>query len=66
LLLKIGRRAPLSLQTNTTAGCVQKDIMNRSTILQRLVLLTAIPLVALLIFSAALISNSFGLYKNAG
>ena len=40
--------------------------MNRSTILQRLVLLTAIPLVALLIFSAALISNSFGLYKNAG
>ncbi|NBR29830.1 MAG: hypothetical protein EBT83_15705, partial [Betaproteobacteria bacterium] len=40
--------------------------MKRSTILQRLALLTAIPLLALLIFSAALISNSFSLYRNAG
>ena len=40
--------------------------MKRSTILQRLALLTAIPLAALLIFAAALISNSYGLYRNAG
>jgi len=40
--------------------------MKRSTILQRLFLLTAIPLLTLLLFAGVLIYNSYLLYKSAG
>jgi methyl-accepting chemotaxis protein len=39
--------------------------MKRSTIMQRLVLLTAIPLITLMLFSGVLLFNSFSLYQSA-